>query len=103
MASIPNDIAEIRRTVYGKQMREPIADACLHLKNKYKDLFVKRLDSVEIRAIKVSEDEYYADSCGILGLTVDNIEDNDYLLTDNRLSDSVISIGESDYLYNLRD
>lgn len=99
MASVPMDIVEIRRTVYGKAMREPIADALTHLKDKYINTVVKRLNSVEIRAVKDYDDEFYIDSGGVTDLLVTGLENNNYLLTDNRGSDSVDLIEGTDYLY----
>lgn len=103
MASVPMDIVEIRRTVFGKAMREPIADACLHLKEKNRDSFVKRLDRVEVQIITDNKDTYCADSGGTTNLSVSSIEENDYLLTDSRSSDSVALIEDTDYSLRLND
>ena len=34
MATVEADIREIRQSVYGRDMREPIADACVHLRKR---------------------------------------------------------------------
>ena len=53
------DIAEIKRTVYGRDMREPIADACEILKRNYEagDARIKRISNVDVEATSV--EDYY--------------------------------------------
>lgn len=115
MASIPMDLVEIRRTVYGKAMREPIADALLHLKTKYSNVICKRLDDVytelddsiidwiELQPIHIFVN-YEAESESATGLVITSQDQtDDYLLTDNRQDDTATEIlgTEDDYRLNL--
>lgn len=58
MATIPMDIKGIQKSVYGRDAREPIADACELLKKKHQRSIVKRLDSVDAESIPDSNDCY---------------------------------------------
>ncbi len=116
MASVPNDIVEIRRTVYGKAMRKPIVDALTHLNDEYnqKGVYAKRLDEVltELNENIVDWVEYVprtvyvnyeVESTDTSDLTVINISDNDYYLEDKRQRDLVVPIVDSDYCMNFMD
>lgn len=55
MVLVRNCIREIRKTVFGRDMRAPIANACEHLKNAQK-VIVKRLESASTEQIGSTEE-----------------------------------------------
>ena len=109
MATIQMDIAEIRRTVYGRDMREPIADACEHLKDRNDNLgiIVKRLD--EVTAV-LDEDvidrmqyqpstvyvNFTAETNSQSGISFLQLTDSDSRMIDGRTGDDVTQIGSTE-------
>lgn len=117
MASVQNDIVEIRRTVYGRDMRKPIVDALMHLKENHSDVEIKRLNEILAELDESTVDwiehasevvfvNYEAETDGSYGLILTNLEGEDYRLMDNRQGDTVEhpqEMPENDYSLVMND
>lgn len=73
MAAIDADIREIRQTVYGRDMREPIADACEHIrKTAEKELLQRESETSRIERLSGSQltaaavENYYGDDWALI-------------------------------------
>lgn len=115
MPSFNQDIREIRHTVYGRDMREPIADAILKVKldNRKIDLPERPthaeavldegiVDWIEYRSRTVYVN-YEAGSSNTTSMSVSTLGGDDYMLNDFRTEDDASLISGSDYRLNLDD
>lgn len=114
MPTFNQDIREIRQTVYGRDMREPIADAILKLNTSGRPVITDRpihadavlddsiVDWIEYRPRTVYV-SYEAASNDTTSMSVSVIESDDYLLSDFRVNDSIVLLKNDDYQVNLGD
>ena len=115
MPTFNQDIREIRQTVYGRDMREPIADAILKVKLDDRQIDLPErptyaeavldesvIDWIEYRPRTVYVN-YEAGSENTTSLALSLIESEDYLMNDFRTGDGVVSINDDDYRLHLGD
>lgn len=113
MPSFNQDIREIRQTVYGRDMREPIADAILKVKLDDRKVELPErpthaeavldestVDWIEYRPRTVYVN-YEAGSSSTTSMSVSSLEGDDYMLNDFRTEDDASMISGSDYRLNL--
>ena len=115
MPSFNQDIREIRQTVYGRDMREPIADAILKVKLDDRKVELPErpthaeavldesiVDWIEYRPRTIYIN-YEAGSSSTTSMSVSSLGGDDYMLNDFRTEDDASLISGSDYRLNLDD
>ena len=115
MPSFNQDIREIRQTVYGRDMREPVADAILKVKLDDRKVELPErpthaeavldestVDWIEYRSRTVYVN-YEAGSSITTSMSVSSLGEDDYMLNDFRTEDDASLISGSDYRLNLDD
>ena len=117
MPTFNQDIREIRQTVYGRDMREPLADAILKLdamvENEPAIITYSRIAKVEPvllediidwteiieHVIPILATDYQTYNAGSNRLRADPISDDNYSLIDNAGYDTTELISGNDYLF----
>lgn len=115
MPSFNQDIREIRQTVYGRDMREPVADAILKVKLDERKIDLPErpthaeavldesiVDWIEYRPRTVYVN-YEVGSSSTTDMSVSSLGGDDYMLNDFRTQDDASLISGSDYRLNLDD
>ena len=125
MASVPMDVVEIRRTVYGKAMREPIADACEKIRRRgspegtkfreLQDIFATRIRMIRANPIE----SWYTYDYEITPTEVDRIfknfnmistreeitstliDEEEYYVEDTKEEDGVELISDTEFCWTI--